>query len=171
MRAKVSVYIATSIDGYIARTDGSLDWLDIVQVEGQDYGFNEFFDSVDTIIMGRKTYDTVLTFPDWPFATKKVIVLTHRKLDSIHGETTWAGSLSELINTLPASSHAYLDGGNVISQGLREEVVDEITISRIPIILGNGRPLFEANLPEKKWKLMHSRSFSSGLSQTNYSAL
>lgn len=168
---KVSVYIATSIDGFIARIDGSLDWLEMVQVEGQDYGFQEFFDSVDTIIMGRKTYDTVLTFPDWPFSGKKVIVLTHRDLHPIHGETTWSGSISELIQTLPDESHMYLDGGNVISQGLREGIIDEITISRIPIILGNGIPLFEKGLPEKKWKLIQARSFSSGLAQTTYSTL
>lgn len=169
-RPQVSVYIAVSLDGFIARLDGGLDWLEPMQVLNEDYGYGQFFSSIDALVMGRATYDTALGFGAWPFANKRVAVLTHRPLDSRHGETAHKGPLSPLLAALSGEGmrHVYLDGGQVIRQGLSERVVDDITLSTVPIVLGRGRPLFDASLPESNWTLVSSRSFPSGLVQSRY---
>ena len=85
-------FIATSLDGFVARTDGAIDWLKIVEREGEDYGFAAFFASVDALLMGRNTYETALGFDAWPYAGKRCIVLTHRAATSKHGESFFAGT-------------------------------------------------------------------------------
>ena len=167
---QVSVYIAVSLDGFIARADGRLDWLEPMQVPNEDYGYSQFFSSIDAVVMGRATYDTALGFDAWPFETKRVAVLTHRPLDSRHGETAHQGALTPLLASLVAEGirHVYLDGGKVIRQGLTERVVDELTLSTVPVVLGKGRPLFDASLPESSWTLLSSRPFASGLVQSRY---
>src|SRR5688572_3370030 len=96
-RPQVSVFIAASVDGFIARADGAIDWLSIVQRAGEDYGFKTFFDSIDTLVMGRKTYDTVLGF-DWPYTGKRCVVVTSdTSKTSRHGEKFFAGELAVLV--------------------------------------------------------------------------
>ena len=169
-RPTVCVYIAVSLDGYIARADGSIDWLDAMQWPGEDYGYAEFFAAIDTIVLGRATYDQVLTFGDWPFAGRQVVVLTHRPLASKHGERGHDGALVPLLRSLAAAGarRVYLDGGEAIRQGLRDDLVDEITLSVVPILLGDGRPLFDRGLPESGWTLLSTRGFASGLVQSHY---
>jgi dihydrofolate reductase len=169
-RPTVSVYIAVSPDGFIAHVDGGLDWLEPMQVPGEDYGYGQFFSGIDAVVMGRATYDTALGFGAWPFANKRVAVLTHRPLDSKHGETSHNGPLPPLLAALAAEGvrHVYLDGGQVIREGLSERLVDDITLSTVPIVLGRGRPLFDESLPESNWALVSSRSFATGLVQSRY---
>jgi len=163
-----SVYIATSVDGKIARADGNLDWLSIVEKPGEDYGYRAFFDSVDTIIVGRKTWETACGFPDWPYSGKRCVVLTHRRIDSKHGEIAWSGPVDALVRKLEAEGarHAYVDGGDVIRQFLAAGLVTSLTLSLVPIVLADGVPLFGAD--EHRLVLRSARSFESGLVQLVY---
>lgn len=168
---QVSVYVAVSLDGFIACEDGRLDWLDRVQdPHGGDYGYATFMSSVDAVVMGRNTYDTVLGFGEWPFAGKYVIVLTHRPIDSKQGESAHSGALRPLIEQLGGLSvrRIYLDGGHAIRQGLAERLVDDLTLSWIPVLLGQGRSLFAGGIPESDWKLVKARQYPKGLAQVEY---
>lgn len=166
-RPVVSVFIATSLDGFIARENGSIDFLDCVNTPDEDYGFADFFAHVDTVVLGRATYDTVREFPHWPFTGKRVVVLTHRDIVAAHGETSHAGTLSPLLQKLHGEGRRriYLDGGHAIRQGLAENLVDDMVISTIPVLLGSGRPLFGAGVPASTWDLVGVRGYPSGLVQ------
>lgn len=168
-RPQCSVYIAVSVDGFIARPDGGLDWLDRVQVEGEDYGYAEFASSIDAIVMGRGTWDAVQKFDPWPYAGKRMVVLTRRPLDARHGEEAWSGEIAPLVERLHREGvrRIYVDGGQVIRQFLGARLVDDLTLSTIPVILGKGLPLF-GELPEVGLRLVESRSFSSGLVRSRY---
>ena len=171
-RPFVSVFIAQSLDGHIAREDGAIDWLDCVSMPGEDYGYQAFHAQVDTLVIGRKTYDTVLAFPEWPFDGKRVVVLTHRGIAPHHGERAHAGALAPLLATLHAEGtrHVYLDGGMAIRQGLAENVVDEMILSTVPVLLGRGRPLFDGSVPASTWDLVDSRAYASGLVRNTWRA-
>jgi dihydrofolate reductase len=149
---KVSVYIATSLDGFIARRNGEIDWLGGGE-GGEDYGYAEFMSTVDQIVMGRNTYEKVLTFGGWPYE-KKVIVLTSRDL--------------VIPPELSGVNHIYLDGGATIQRFLREGLVDEMTITAIPVLIGEGLPLFGPLHEDIKLELLASRSFSNGFVQNRY---
>ena len=142
-RPTISIYIAASIDGYIARKDNSLDWLDRVGGFDEDYGFKKLLDSIDTLIIGRKTYDIATTVPD-PYPGKKVVVLSNTLKSVRAGMELYRGDLAELVAKLHADGahHIWVDGGVTISQFLAAQMVDTMTIGIIPIILGEGLPLF-----------------------------
>ena len=164
-RVMVSVYIAVSLDGRIARNDGGLDWLAPMQIDGEDYGYAEFLAGIDNgPVLGREMYETALRFNPWPYAGRNVVVLTHREIAAQHGERTHAGALapSAVRSVNVAQSMFTLDGGQAIRQALAEDLVDELTLSSIPIVLGDGRPLFAAGLPESKWSLQSVRGFPTG---------
>ncbi len=165
---RISVFVGVSIDGFIAREDGSLDFL--TPFEGEDHGYEEYMRSVDALIIGRATYETVLGFKAWPYAGKRVIVLTHRPIDARHGETTHAGALAPLAARLASEGvrRVYLDGGVAIRQGLDEGLVDDMTISTVPITIGSGRPLFGGAPLTTAWTLTMVRSYPSGLVQARY---
>jgi dihydrofolate reductase len=169
-RPLVAVYLGVSLDGQIARSDGRLEWLDRFATSGEDYGYDAFISSIDAIILGRNTYETALGFGIWPYRNLRVIVLTHRPLDARHGEIAYEGELAPLLKKLHEDGvrKAYLDGGAAIRQGLRENVVDELTLSWIPTVLGSGRPLFAEGFPESAWRLAASKAFPSGLVQATY---
>ena len=171
VQLQISVYIAVSLDGFIARENGSLDWLSVVQGTGsEDYGYRAFMDTIDTVVIGRNTYDTVLGFGEWPFKGKRVIVLTSRPLAPKHGETTHSGELQPLLQALGKLSarRIYLDGGTSVRRGLAEGLVDDLILSWIPILLGRGRPLFGGDIPESGWRLSTAKSFPSGVVQASY---
>ncbi len=171
MRPRVSVYIAISLDGFIARDDGDLDWLaEVQEAGGNDYGYSGFMSTVDTVLLGRGTYDAVLTFDSWPFEGKRVIVLTNRTLASRFGEAAYAGALGPLMDRLGSEGvqRVYLDGGATIRQGLDEGLVDDMTLSIVPVLLGSGRPLFTRGVPGSRWTLTGAESHPTGLVQVRY---
>jgi len=168
-RPKISVYIALSIDGYIARKDNSLDWLDRVGGFDEDYGFKNMLAGIDTLIIGRKTYEVASTVPD-PYPGKRVIVLSH-SLNSVKaGMEIYREDLEELLEKLHSEGarHIWVDGGSTISQFLHLQLVDEMTLSIIPIVLGSGLPLFHTIGKEIPCRLISSQAYQSGLVQQRY---
>ncbi len=171
MQPQVSVFLGISLDGFIAREDGGLDWLDMVQTDPpEDTGYDALMASVDTLVIGRRTYDTVLGFGEWPYPGKRVVVLTRRALEPQHGETAYAGPLPHLLGDLGTQGcrHVYLDGGEAVRQGLDAGLVSKLTLSWVPVILGSGRALFGPPLGESRWVCTGSRAFPSGLVQASY---
>ncbi|NUP11082.1 MAG: dihydrofolate reductase [Polyangiaceae bacterium] len=170
-RPQTSGYIAASLDGFIARVDGAIDWLAIVACEGEDYGFKAFYDTVDTLVMGRKTYETALGFDAWPYAGKRCVVVTSDTARTArHGEEFFAGELAALFDRLGAegSKRVYIDGGAVIAQALKAGLVDDITLSIIPILLGEGTALAPKIGADVHLELVEHRAFESGLVQLKY---
>ncbi len=173
---KCSVFIATSLDGFIARKNGDLDWLpgsDGV-AGGEDYGFNEFFASIDTLVMGRKTYEVALTFKEWPYRGKKVIVLSSgfpkepkRLNEGVKGTSS---SPTELIQRLASSGsvHVYVDGGKTIQGFLQAGLIQDMTITRIPVIIGEGVPLFGPLAHDIRLQHVSTRVYENGFVQSKY---
>jgi dihydrofolate reductase len=164
------VYIATSVDGFIARPDGALDWLKRVEVPGEDYGYQRFFDSIDCLVVGRGTYDVVCGFDAWPYGGKRCVVMTRRPVSvKKANEELYAGEPAALVARLGAEGvkRVYVDGGVVIGQFLAAGLIEELTISQIPVLLGRGLPLFTAGV-EQDLTLLESRSFPSGLVQSRW---
>lgn len=171
--SRCSVFIATSLDGYIAREDGGIDWLDRVQLAGEDYGFAAFFASVDALVMGRGTYDTAIGFPEWPYAGKRVYVLTHRPTEARHGEVFVSGTAAGVADRAHRDGvrHLYVDGGGVIAQFLAARLIDHLTISIVPVVLGGGRRLFAGGEGEHALELEGAETWAaSGLVQLRYRA-
>lgn len=170
-RPQVSVFLALSLDGFIAREDGGIDWLmKYEDPENEDYGFKAFFDSVDVLVMGRNTYDVAIGFETWAYGDKRLVVLTHRPLVARHGEQAYSGPLTKIVEDLGRDGvrRIYLDGGNAIRQGLTAGLVDDMTLTLIPTLLGTGIPLFGADVPESDWRLLESKGYSNGLVQARY---
>lgn len=173
MPLKVSVYIATSLDGFIARKNGDLDWLPTPSQGGEDYGYAKFMSTIDHIVMGRNTFEKVLSFGGWHY-DKKVIVLTNRNLTLPPelSDKVESASLSprELVRQLEqrGSRNIYLDGGLTIQRFLREGLVNEMIITTIPVLIGEGLPLFGPLDKDIKLELLESRSFKDGLVQNRY---
>ena len=145
------VYIATSLDGYIADTDGNLDWLNSVpNPDNSDYGFSDLMDRIDALVMGRNTFETVLEFGgDWPYAKPVFVLSTTLKAipDVLRGKVEIiAGSPASVLTRLRdrGLTRLYVDGGKTIQSFLRQDLIDELIITRIPILLGSGTPLFGA---------------------------
>jgi dihydrofolate reductase len=173
LERKVILYIAMSLDGYIAKEDGNIDFLSMVEATGEDYGYYEFIKTVDTVIMGRKTYDKVLSFNiPFPHADKNTYVIT-RKVRPQEGNINFYNSdLKALIQSLKTSpgKHIYIDGGaELVNELMKENLIDEFVISIIPIFLGNGIRLFKAERPELKLSLIKCLHFKKGLVQLHYS--
>jgi dihydrofolate reductase len=164
---RCAAFLAVSLDGFIARADGSLDWLDPFQ---EDHGYEAFFGSVDSVLVGRATWEVVAGFAAWPWTGKRVAVLTHRPLDARHGEVALSGAPAEALGRLEAEGArcVYVDGGSVVSQFLAAGLVDELTVNLIPIVLGGGVRLFQGALPERRFELASTQAFRSGLVQLRY---
>lgn len=167
-----SVFCATSLDGYIARENDGLDWLPTDG--GEPHGFVEFMTSVDALVMGRKTYEVVAAFDEWPYGDKPVIVLstTMSELKVPEGVICelMNGTPSEVVDRLAARGfeHLYIDGGVTIQRFLRAGLIQRLTITRIPVLLGSGIPLF-GDLPhDVRFEHVNTRSFPSGMVQSEY---
>ncbi len=173
---KISVFIATSVDGFIARPDGDVAWLHEIDPleDGDDAGYGEIFNAVDALVMGRGSFEKVLEFDPWPYGEKPVIVLSKSLTEA-------PSHLADVVSIDPASprafvekilergyEHIYLDGGKVIQSFLREGLVDEMTITTIPVLIGEGIPLFGSLEKDVKLKLLRSRSWSNGMVQSTY---
>ena len=176
---KVSVYIATSLDGFIARENGDLDWLPGSEGEesSEDLGFREFIDSVDVLVMGRNTYDTVMSFGQWPYGDRKVIVLTSRPIEIPNelSKTVESKSISptELVKQLSEQGmkHLYVDGGATIQSFLEAGLIQQITITMVPILIGSGIPLFGVLGKDRKLRHIETQSFANGFVQSRYEVL
>lgn len=173
---KASVYIATSVDGFIARTNGDLDWLPTEKdVDGGDFGYQAFMDNIDTIVMGRHTYEKVLSFGEWPFDNKRVVVLSTaapNMPDSLTGRLQWmSGTPQEVLKQLAAqgAEHAYIDGGKTIQAFLREGLIQRLIVTRIPVLLGQGIPLFGPLASDVPLQHRRTVAFQNGMVQSEYS--
>jgi len=169
-RPRCSVFVATSLDGYIARPDGTFDFLSVVEQEGEDYGFADFFATIDALVIGRNTYETALAFPEWPYAGKRCFVLTHRETPSVHGEQFFAGEPEALLEqlALAGAQRLYVDGGAVIRAFLAGNLIDDLTISVVAALLGKGISLFGEEVPEQRLSLQACKAYESGLVQLSY---
>lgn len=165
---RFSVFIATTLDGFIARSDGAIDFLSCVEREGEDYGYAKFFDSIDTLVVGSKTYELALSFPSWPYGGKRVVVMTSRKRTPKYDETFFAGTATDLAATLADRRRVYVDGGSVIRQFLAEKILTDVTLSILPIMIGRGVRLFDALPSDVGFRLVDTQSFESGLVQLEY---
>jgi dihydrofolate reductase len=168
---KASVFIATSLDGFIARQDGGLDWLPAGG--GEPHGYDEFIATVDAIVLGRKTFETVLAFGAWPY-TKPVVVLSTRPstLKAPEGAACemMSGTPHEIVARLAqrGMKHLYVDGGVTIQRFLEAGLIQHLIITRIPVLLGSGFPLFGPLSHDVQLEHVATRSFPSGLVQSEY---
>jgi len=171
MSRKLILYIATSLDGYIAKPNDDLDFLSIVQKEGEDYGYSEFISTVDTVIVGRKTYDWVLKQTDFPHADKNTYIITRTERPSVGKATFYTGKVKELVSQLKAEKGEtiFCDGGaEIVNELLNDQLIDELIISVIPILVGNGTRLFSVGRPEQQLELVSVKSYDTGLVQLHY---
>ncbi len=177
MKTKVSVFIATSLDGFIARKDGNLDWLNQANEsipKGEDCGYQAFIDSVDVLIMGRNTYEQVLSFGEWPYRDKSVIVLSSKTINiPVDLQPTVSASSEtpkDLVDCLSSQEvkHLYIDGGVTIQRFLAAGLIDELTITLIPVILGDGKPLFASLKNDVLLNHIATKIFDFGFVQVKY---
>jgi len=177
MKLKCSVYIATSLDGFIARPDGDIEWLhnpEYGQMGEGGLSYKQFISGIDVIVTGRNTFDKVLTFDFWPYEGTKVVVLTNRPLElpgEVKGKVmATSGEPKYVVQELAAKGfrNLYIDGGLAIQRFLAAGLIDEITITQIPIILGDGIPLFGKMDKDIPLELIDSTVFENGFVQFRY---
>ena len=172
-----SVFIATSSDGFIARADDNIDWLDdpaYTMSKTEDFGYAEFIGSIDTLVMGRRSFEKVLTLGKWLYDKLPVVVLSSRdiqipeelqqKVRTVHLEP------SELVAQLEAEGreHLYIDGGETIRRFLRAGLIEDMTVTRLPVLLGEGIPLFGAVDHDIRLSHQWTRTYGNGFVQTKY---
>lgn len=171
----VSVFVGASVDGFIARLNHDLDWLP--EGGGEPHGYEEFLAGIDALVIGRKTFKKVLTFEPWPYGTKRVVVLSGQplRLPSSIGSAVeqMAGSPAEIVARLAArgATNLYVDGGITIQRFLRAGLVDRLIITRVPVLIGEGIPLFSTLPHDLRLHHVATRSFPSGLVQSEYQVL
>jgi dihydrofolate reductase len=169
---KSILYIAISLDGYIAGPDEDLSFLDIVQREDEDYGYGDFIQTVDTVIMGRKTYDWIMAHvPEFVHADKTTFIITRTERQSTENTRFHTGDLSDLVRRLKTESgkNIFIEGGaEVVKTLLLDDLIDEYVISIIPVLVGGGTKLFEDGRPQQTLKLISTKQFDSGLVQLHY---
>ena len=162
----ISVFVGTSLDGFIARPNGAFDFL---PDEPEPHGFEEFLASVDALVMGRNTFEVVLPFPEWPYGDKRVVVLSSRPVEHPKVEHM-SGTPAEIVAKLAASGahHLYVDGGFTIQEFVRAGLVDRFIITRVPVLIGEGISLFGTVPHDIKLRHVGTRTFPSGLVQSEY---
>jgi dihydrofolate reductase len=172
-RPETVVYIATSLDGYIARPDGAIDWLGEPE-EGEDYGWAEFIVTVDAIIMGRTTFEQVLTFGAWPYEGVSLVVFSSTMTsvpEHLEGRAEVSAKapgdlLQELHNR--GFRRVYVDGGKTIRSFMAADLIDELIITTIPVLIGQGIPLFGAQDADVAWEHVSTETFKRGLVKNRY---
>lgn len=173
MNRKVIIYIACSVDGYIAGPNDDLGFLSMVEQEGEDYGYAAFIENIDTMIVGRRTYDKVQAMgQEYPPAGKKLYVITRSPRPDAGAVKFYTGGPKALVRQLKQEPgrHIYCDGGaEIVNQLLKYNLVDELIISVIPILLGNGTQLFNSGRPKQALTLVSAKQFEKGLVQLHYS--
>ena len=177
VKPECAVFVGVSLDGFLARPNGDLDWL---MGEGggdsAEYGYNEFIADIDAIVMGRKTFEKILTFNKWYYGTKRVVVLSSHPLDLAAARAKGgvveqlAGSPAEIVSSLAAAgaNRLYVDGGITIQQFLRAGLINRLIISRLPILIGDGIPLFGSVPQDTRLRHIQTRTYPGGMVQTEY---
>jgi dihydrofolate reductase len=171
---KLSLFIATSLDGYIAKPNDDLGFLKIVEKKGEDYGYADFTSTIDTIIIGRKTYDYVVKeigTSHYDNGQKDVYVITRTERQNVGRTTFFTGNLTDLVQRLKSGpgKNIYCDGGaEIINELSKDDLIDEFIISIIPILVGNGTKLFKDGRPEQPLELVSVKTFDTGLTQLHY---
>jgi dihydrofolate reductase len=168
---KISVFVGTSLDGFIARQNGEFDFLP--PGGGEPHGYEEFIATIDAIVMGRKTFETVLTMSQWPYHQKRVVVLSSRNLDlsAVKGIVEqMAGPPAEIVSRLTATGaqHLYVDGGITIQRFLRAGLIHRLIITRVPVLIGKGIPLFGTLPHDICLRHISTKSYASGLVTSEY---
>jgi dihydrofolate reductase len=172
---KASVFIGVSVDGFIARPNGDLDFLPADG--GEPHGYDQFMASIDTVVIGRKTFETVLSLPEWPYGGKRVVVLSNHAIDlSLVQERTveqMARNPAEIVTKLAreGARHLYVDGGITIQSFLRECLIQRIIITRVPVLIGSGIPLFGPLERDIRLRHVATQHYASGLVKTEYQIL
>ena len=171
---KASIFVGTSLDGFIARPNGDLDWLP--HGGGEEHGYNAFFASVDALVIGRHTYETVLGFDTWPYGLKPVYVLSTAPLRPAPPGAVvhhLAGEPPAIVAELLAKGiqHAYIDGGITVQHFLRAGLIHRLIITRVPVLIGVGIPLFGATGRDIRLRHVETRQYPSGLVQSEYEVL
>ena len=169
---KASVFVGTSVDGFIARLDGSFDFLP--EGGGEPHGYEEFMATVDALVIGRHTFETVLAFPTWPYGDKRVVVLSSRPIDlsAVKGGVVeqMGGDPAEIASRLANSGahHLYVDGGVTVQRFLRAGLIQRLVITRVPVLIGQGIPLFGSLPHDVRLRHVATRHYPSGLVQSEY---
>lgn len=167
-------FIATSLDGYIAKINDDLSFLKLVEKEGEDYGYAEFIATIDTIIIGRRTYDWVLKeigASHYDNGERKLYIITRTERPNVGKATFYTGNLQSLVQKLKSENgkNIYCDGGaEIINELLKNNLIDEFIISTVPVLLGNGTRLFKDGRPEQELELLKVKTFDTGLTQIHY---
>ena len=177
MDIKCSVYIATSVDGFIAKSDGDIDWLQRPEYAASEMAglrYDDFIATVDTLVMGRNTFEKALSFSRWPYEGILVVVLTSREMivpEPLQGKVSVkSGAPAQIVSQLASEgkTHLYIDGGITIQRFLEARLIHEITITRIPILLGGGIPLFGLTGIEQPLRLIEAVASENGFVQVRY---
>jgi dihydrofolate reductase len=171
---KASVFVGVSVDGFMARLDGALDFLP--EGGGEPHGYTEFMASVDALVIGRGTYETVLGFDGWPYGDKPVFVLSTRALAAPPAGAVFEhlhGTPKEIVSQLDARGfrHAYVDGGITVQGFLREGLIQRLIVTRVPVLIGTGIPLFGPVARDIALRHVATRSYASGLVQSEYEVI
>lgn len=170
-----SVFVGTSVDGFIARPDGRFDFLD--EGGGEPHGYEEFIAGIDAIVMGRMTFEVVRAFPEWPYGQKRVVVLSSQRLDfsGIPGAIIeqMTGEPAQIVAKLAETGahNLYIDGGITIQRFLRAETIQRLTITRVPVLIGEGIPLFGALPRDLKLRHVATQTYNGGLVKTEYEVI
>ena len=168
----ISVFIGTSVDGFIARPNDDLDFLP--EGGGEPHGYEEFMATVDALVIGRRTFEKVLGFATWPYADKRVVVLSSAPLDlsTVRGGIVeqMSGTPAQIVSALAASGahNLYIDGGVTIQRFLRAGLIQRLIITRVPVLIGEGIPLFGALPHDVRLRHAATRHYPSGLVQSEY---
>lgn len=171
---KASVFVGVSVDGFMARRNGDLDFL---PEDCEPHGYEEFIASVDTLVIGRGTFETVMSFPQWPYGDKRVVVLSSRPLDLSRTPQDRVEQMSgepvDIVAKLDArgAQHAYVDGGVTIQRFLRAGLIQRMTITRVPVLIGDGIPLFGALPRDIRLRQIATQNYPSGLVKTEYEVM
>jgi len=171
---KLSVFVGTSLDGFIARRNGDYDFLPADG--GEPHGYDEFIGSVDTILIGRNTFEVVLKLPSWPYGDKRVVVLSHCPLDfsRITGRVEqMSGEPAQIVHELAATGakHVYVDGGITVQEFLRAGHIHHLTVTRVPVLIGEGISLFGSVPQDIKLRHVGTRQYESGLVTSEYEVI
>jgi dihydrofolate reductase len=167
-RPRVSAFLGASLDGFIAEADGGLGFLK--PFEQEEHGYADFYASVDTLLMGRKTYETVLGFGEWPFGDRRVAVLSRQLREPRFNERFVRGEPAEVLAALGAEGarHVYADGGEVVTRFIAAGLLDSLTVSVVPVLVGTGVRLFATSPGRHRLALESARTLPSGVVQLRY---